>query len=256
MRTPPPLDAHAHLALDIEPSAVRALGAFIFAMTRSVDEYAQVSERRDVRTVWGVGTHPGLVGINKAFDVEAFTSSLASTPLVGEVGLDGSSRVPIAAQVKVFRSILTELQKQPRIVSVHSSGAQFQVLRELHRTPISGVILHWWTGSPELTEEAVRLGCFFSLPPAMMSSADALRLIPLERIFPETDHPYGDRYTRGNKRPGGVDEVEQRLAHLHEVEPRDIRIQCWKNLRSLINSLGVADFFSAEWTTALRNLDS
>lgn len=255
MKTPPPLDTHAHLARDIEPQAVRGLGAYVFAMTRSVNEYEEVSHRRDIRTIWGVGTHPGLVRINRAFDAEAFRRSLGSTPLVGEVGLDGASRVPMPAQLRVFRSVLAELQEQPRIVSVHSSGAHFRVLRELHRTPVDGVILHWWTGSPELTEEAVRLGCYFSLPPAMMSSTDTLKLIPIERILPETDHPYGDRYSPGAKRPGGVDEVEKRLAKFYGREPREVRIQFWRNLQRLINDVSVADFFSSEWRTTLRNLD-
>lgn len=255
MRIPPPLDVHAHLALDIEPQAVRGLAAYVFAMTRSVDEYSQILHRRDLRTIWGVGTHPGLVRINRAFDLEKFTQALSSTPLVGEVGLDGSSRVPMAAQIEVFRSILTELQKQPRIVSVHSSGAQFQVLRELHRTPVSAVVLHWWTGSPELTEEAVRLGCYFSLPPAMMSSLDILRVIPIERILSETDHPSGDRYTLGPKRPGGVGEVEQRLAVHYGMQPKELRVQLWRNLRSIVQDAGVQEHFGSEWQTTFRHLD-
>lgn len=254
MRTPPPLDTHAHLAPDIEGQAIRGLGAFIFAMTRSVDEFTQVSARRDTRAVWGIGVHPGLVRINKAFDAVDFAKALSSATFVGEVGLDGSSRVPLSDQVRVFRAVLAELQRQPRIVSVHSSGAHFQVLRELHRTPVDGVILHWWTGSPELTEEAVRLGCYFSLPPAAMSSLETLNLIPIDRMLPETDHPYGDRRTPGSRRPGGVDEVEQRIAKLHGQEPRDIRIQFWKNLRTLVDIADSRRRFGTEWQTVFNNL--
>lgn len=255
MRTPPRLDTHAHLAVDIERRAVRGLGAYVFAATRSLAEYEKAAERNDVRTIWGVGSHPGLVSVNKAFDRAAFQAALEATPLVSEVGLDGASRVGMAAQIGVFRSILEELRSTPRLVSVHSSGAHFQVLRELNRTPVDGVILHWWTGSAELTEEAVRLGCYFSLPPAMMSSVERLRLLPIDRILPETDHPYGDRLTPGTKRPGGVDEVEMRLAALHGKTPQEIRIQFWTNLRALIEKVGVADRFAPEWTEVLRHLD-
>ncbi len=255
MRTPPPLDTHAHLSPEIEGQAIRSLGAFVFAVTRSTDEFIQVSSRRDLRTVWGVGVHPGLVRINKGFDAQTFSAQVSSATFVGEVGIDGSSRVPLPDQIRVFRMVLEELQRQPRLASVHSSGAHFQVLRELHRTPVQGVILHWWTGSPELTEEAVRLGCYFSVPPAMMSSAETLKLIPLDRILPETDHPYGDRLSPGVKKPGGVDEVERRIAKLHGQEPRTVRIQFWKNLRTLVDVLNSRDRFSSEWRATFKNLD-
>lgn len=254
MRTPPPLDTHAHLAGDIDPAAVRGLGAFVLAMTRSIDEFAAVSLRSDVRASWGVGVHPGLARNIKAFDARAFSEAVASAVFVGEVGLDGGSRVPLADQVRIFRTVLEELQRQPRVVSVHSSGAHFQVLRELHRTPVAGVILHWWTGSAELTEEAVRLGCYFSLPPAMMSSLEILQLIPLERMLPETDHPYGDRRTAGVKQPGGVSEVERRIAKLHGLDTRDVRVQFWRNFRTLIDEAGGQERFGAAWRVTLENL--
>ncbi|MGI9821943.1 TatD family hydrolase [Agromyces sp. Marseille-Q5079] len=255
MKTPPPLDTHAHLDVDIDASAVRSLGAFVFAMTRSLDEFAAVSLRNDLRASWGVGVHPGLVRTIKAFDATAFSRAIASAAFVGEVGLDGASRVPMAEQVRVFRAVLEELERQPRVVSVHSSGAHFQLLRELHRTPVSGVILHWWTGSPELTEEAVRLGCYFSLPPAMMSSLDLIDLIPLERLLPETDHPYGDRRTATSKQPGAVGEVEHRIAKLRGLEPRDVRIRFWRNLRTLVDDVDGRDRFGAAWQVTFEHLD-
>lgn len=255
MRTPPPLDTHAHIAPDIDGSAVRSLGAFVFAVTRSLDEFAAVSARRDVRTVWGVGIHPGLVRNIKGFDADRFRKAVRNAAFVGEVGLDGSSRVPLQDQIRVFRGVLEELQRQPRMVSVHSSGAHFQIMRELHRTPVDGVVLHWWTGSPELTEEAVRMGCYFSLPPAMMSSTETLRLIPIDQILPETDHPYGDRRTAGRKRPGGVIEVEQRIGELHGQPPRDVRIQFWKNLRTLLDQVYGQTRLGSEWMTTFEHLE-
>lgn len=227
----------------------------MFAVTRSLDEFEVVRERRDARTLWGIGVHPGLVRANKAFAVEAFENAIKSTALVGEVGLDGSSRVPIELQIHTFRSVLQVLQRHPRLVSIHSAGAHLRVLRELHRTPVDGVILHWWTGSAELTEEAIRLGCYFSLPPAMMSSEGVLRLIPRNRLLPETDHPYGDRRTRGTRRPGGVDEVERRLAAQEGIERLEMRTQFWRNLARLVDRVDVADRLGVDWQATLQGID-
>ncbi len=162
--------------------------------------------------------------------------------------------MPLAEQARVFRAVLEELQRQPRVVSVHSSRAQFQVLRELHRTPVEGLILHWWTGSAELTEEAVRLGCYFSLPPAMMSSLQVLEAIPLERLLPETDHPYGDRRKAGVRQPGGVAEVERPIARLHGRESRQVRIQFWQNFRTLVDEVDSRQRFGVAWRSAFEHL--
>lgn len=252
MNVPPPLDTHAHIDIDIDADDLRQLGAFVFAMTRSLDEFEATQNRRDARTVWGLGTHPGLVRANKSFSAGAFEKAVQRTTLVGEIGIDGSSRVPIELQVKTFRSVLEILQRHPRLVSIHSARAQLRVVRELHRTPIEGVILHWWTGSTELTLEAVRLGCYFSLPPAMMSSEETLRLIPSNRLLPETDHPYGDRRARGNRRPGGVDEVERRLSKFHGIERFEMRIQFWRNLERLAKQIGVLERLGTDWQTTIR----
>ncbi|WP_156760368.1 TatD family hydrolase [Microbacterium karelineae] len=251
MRVPPPLDTHAHVDAAIDGSELRKLGAFIFAMTRSLDEFEVVRPRSDLRTLWGVGVHPGLVRAQKAFTPERFRQQIQDTPLVGEVGLEGSSRVPIEQQTATFRHVLEELQRHPRIVSVHSSGAHLRVLRELHRTPVDGVILHWWTGGAEMTEEAVRLGCYFSLPPAMMTSEETLRAVPPHRLLTETDHPYGDRHKRGAK-PGRVSEVEQRLADLRGIESRTQRIEVWANFAKLVDTAGVGPALPPEWQTTLR----
>jgi TatD DNase family protein len=106
-----------------------------------------------------------------------------------------------------------------------------------------------------MTEEAVRLGCYFSLPPAMMSSEETLRLIPRNRLLPETDHPYGDRRTRGDRRPGGVDEVERRLAALSGIERLEMRTHFWRNLAQLIRHVGVTERLGADWQATLRELD-
>lgn len=250
-----PLDTHAHIDTGIAEYDLRQLDAFVFAMTRSIGEFEAVRERRDIRTVWGLGVHPGLAKANKSFSTEAFEEAVNNAAIVGEVGIDGASRVPIELQIKTFRSVLEVLQQHPRIVSIHSTGAHLRVLRELHRTPVKGVILHWWTGGTELTEEAVRLDCYFSLPPAMMSKVEILRLIPHNRLLPETDHPYGDRRTLGPRRPGGVDEVERRLAVLCGFNRLEMRKNLWRNLAQLVQYVGVLERFPMEWQAVFRQFE-
>lgn len=255
MKVPPPLDMHAHLATDIAGKDVRELGAFLFSVTRSLEEYAAVAHRTDLRTRWGIGVHPKLARSVKGFDSRTFEHALRSAHFVGEVGLDGSSRVPMVEQKRVLRAMFERLQDQPRVVSIHSTGAHFHILRELHRTPIEGAVLHWWTGDPELTEEAVRLGCFFSVPPAMMASPQRLAHIPPTRILFETDHPYGDRRGPGPRRPGAVHVAEDAFAAIRGIHQREVRIESWRTFRALLDSVNGLRSLPEEWQVAVARLE-
>jgi len=250
-KVPPPLDVHAHIEAEISSEAVRGLGAFVFAMTRSLDEYALVSRRRDTRMVWGVGTHPGRQDSVASFDEDRFAEAIEGTPLVGEIGLDGGSAVPMADQVRTLRSALSVLHRTPRLISLHSADAHLQVIRELHRTPVEGVVLHWWTGSADLTDEALRLGCAFSVPPAMVSKSPILDRIPSDRLFFETDHPYGDRGTVGRRKPGRTTGVEERLGERLNSTTIEMRHLHWANLRRLVLTLGLLDLFPEGWRGVL-----
>jgi len=229
----PPIDLHAHIESDIAASDLSELGSLIFAATRSLDEAEQALSRSDPWTIWGVGCHPSLVGVQKAFDPARFAELILKTAYVSEVGLDGKSRLPLQAQQTTFDSILRTLQASPRITSIHSYAATETVLNCLTARPISGAVLHWWLGSEDETRRAVELGCFFSVNAAMLKHPDLLRLLPLDRVFAETDHPFGDRSGGRGRRPGNVENVEADLARLHRLDQPDVRRVMWRNLAEL-----------------------
>ena len=115
------LDAHAHIAPDVTPAQVAALGrSVVFAMTRSLDEARQVRNRRDSVLVWGVGVHPGVAAAREAWDPEEFTALLGSFALVGEVGLDRRGG-DLKRQRSIFKELLGIVRTEPVIVSTVSA---------------------------------------------------------------------------------------------------------------------------------------
>jgi len=229
----PPIDLHAHIEADITASDLSELGSLIFAATRSLDEAEHALGRSDAWTIWGVGCHPGLVGPQKAFDPVRFAELILKTAYVSEVGLDGKSRLPLRPQQATFDSILSTLQTSPRITSIHSHAATEAVLSCLTARPIQGAVLHWWLGGEDETKRAIELGCYFSVNAAMLKRPDVLRLLPLDRVFAETDHPFGDRSGGRGRRPGHVDNVEADLARLHGLDHDGVRRAMWRNLADL-----------------------
>ena len=239
-----PIDLHAHVSPEIGTADLVGLGALVFAVTRSIDEAEAALDRRDEWTVWGAGCHPGLVSAQQTFDVDRFEALLERTPFVSEIGLDGSSRVPMPLQRQRLGEILAVLQTSPRIASIHSYRATAEVLTELEARPISGAILHWWLGDQAQTARALGLGCYFSVNTSSLKHRDLLGIIPIERIFSETDHPFGDRYRKGVRRPGAVEDVELAIAACHGISQEAVRQRLWRNLANLVSQTGTARQFS------------
>ncbi|MEU6848391.1 TatD family hydrolase [Actinacidiphila alni] len=236
MRRLPAIDMHAHIDPDISPDDLSELSALIFAATRSLDEAERALKRSDPWTIWGVGCHPGLVGVQKAFDAARFAELINRTPYVSEVGLDGKSRVPLGTQRVTLDAVLAVLQQTPRLTSIHSFAAVDVTLECLTAQPIHGAVLHWWLGNEAQTKRAIELGCFFSVNASMLRKHELLASLPLDRILPETDHPFGDRSSGQGRRPGKVDNVEHVLAQIHGLAPERVRVETWRNFAQLVRS--------------------
>ena len=236
------MDLHAHIDTGIEAAELSALQAIVFAVTRSLDEAEQALKRSDGTTIWGVGCHPGLVGVQKAFNAERFQALVEMTPYVGELGLDGSSRVPMKLQRHTLASALGVLQRSPRITSLHSYKATSEILSLIADCPQPGLILHWWLGTASETARAIELGCYFSVNRSSVRRRDLLAQIPLDRVLPETDHPFGDK-GRGPRRPGEVGHVEAALAEFHGLNTEEIRIRTWQTLASIVQETRTGRLF-------------
>lgn len=230
----PPIDVHAHIQADMAAADLVELRSLVFAATRSLDEAEQALRRSDPWTVWGVGCHPGLVGVQKAFDPARFAELIAKTSYVSEVGLEGTSRVPMGMQRATFEAILAVLQVNQRITSIHSYGATETVLDCLAHRPIQGAVLHWWLGDAQQTQRATELGCYFSVNASMLRRPNLLDGLPLDRLLTETDHPFGDRSGGRDRRPGHVVNVERALAQLHGLDQDELRLTLWRNLTGLV----------------------
>jgi TatD DNase family protein len=185
----PPIDARAHVLTTIAERDLRQLRSVVFAVTREPAEWDAAVARQDELCIWGLGAHPQ-VPAAIAFDVDRLTEAVASTPLIGEVGLDGGSKVPMADQRRVFRAALEVSQQQSRLVTIHSTRASAAVLREIESVgDVPGAILHWWRGSVADTKRAIALGCYFSLNGAEAARPKVIALLQVDRVLTERTSP-------------------------------------------------------------------
>jgi TatD DNase family protein len=246
-----PIDAHAHVETGIAELELRALHAFVFAVTREPAEWKSASERRDRECVWGLGCHPKLPRALDQFDAEKLHELVEHQPLIGEVGLDGKSPVHMNRQRQVFRAVLDVARTHRRLVTIHSSGASEEVLTELEERPIAGAILHWWRGDETQTRRAVELGCFFSLNGAEAKRPKVLAHLPPERVLTETDFPHSTRSDPKATTPGAVQTIETALAQCWRQQSHDVRRQVWSNLGALCERTRTAGLFPRAAQAAL-----
>jgi TatD DNase family protein len=117
---------------------------------------------------------------------------------VGECGLDGPSAegAPMERQLAVLRGHLAVAREHDLPAILHCYHAHPAMLALLESTPLpeAGVVLHSYSGGPELVRPYARLGCYFSFAgpvtyPKARKPLLALKAVPPDQLLLETDAP-------------------------------------------------------------------
>ncbi len=250
MKALPSLDAHAHIDPCQASEELTETGA-VLAMTFALDEGADAINHKEPHIVWGVGCHPRFLRAEEAFNIEQFHALAEETAIVGEVGLDSGSRVPLQTQVRTFRQILEVVTELPRIVSIHSYRAEGLVLKELRRRPITVPILHGWAGSAAETSEAVELGCYFSIHSAVARQSKFRTRVPPERVLVESDHGHADPPAAIPLRVGWVEHL---VAQQYGMDVKALRRLIWQNFGTIIQKTGTLSLLPELFTSTLASV--
>jgi TatD DNase family protein len=224
------LDAHGHIDQKYSPPELEECGA-ILAMTISLDEAGRALDREDRSILWGVGCHPRSRRAQSGFDASRFEQLVRKTPVIGEIGLEIGTRVPVDLQVANFRQMLEILSAAPRLISIHAYHACTLVLDELRRRPVNVPVLHWWTGTAAQTIEAVEMGCYFSIHSAVARFSKFRKHVPIERVLLESDHGYNDPPAAI---PVRIQWAEYLVAQQYEISVQELRAQVWRNLAEIL----------------------
>lgn len=206
-------DMHCHLgfadnAVELARSFVQQ-GVWALSATVEPTEYVRMREllAEEAAVRIGVGLHPWWLSDGRCdeSDVEACLELVREERFVAEVGLDLGKRCAFSRdiQLSAFERICAVAgEVGGKVLSLHAVNAAQEVLDVLERTgclaPVAGgapacaCILHWYSGSSDQLQRAVRLGCFFSINPRMLQTKrgrEYARILPADRLLLETDLP-------------------------------------------------------------------
>lgn len=248
MKNPILVDFHCHLDLYpdfesiIEESERRGVRTLAVTTTpRAWPRNRDLTKKtKYVRSA--LGLHPQLVGESSNQELVLWEKYLPETRYIGEVGLDAGPRFfhTFQQQIHIFKRILQCCAATgDRILSIHSVRSVSSVLDLISENlpPDKGkVVLHWFTGSAEEADRAVKLGCYFSINTEMVQRPKGRRLIeklPLERIITETDGPFTKLQT-GITKPWDVEKVVEMIAMARGTTSDQISKAIVKNMKTLL----------------------
>lgn len=205
------VDSHCHLdfpdfaeELDavVERAGEAGIGMMLTIGTRlsTFDRVLAVAER--FPNVWcTVGIHPNEAANEEPTSVERLLE-LAQHPKVvgfGETGLDYFYEYSgVEAQQRNFRIHIEAAREAGLPVVIHTRDADADTARILREETDKGpfkALLHCFSSSQQLADEALELGLYISISGIVtFKKAEALKAtvttLPLDRLLVETDAPY------------------------------------------------------------------
>ncbi|MBQ3106946.1 MAG: TatD family hydrolase [Eggerthellaceae bacterium] len=151
----------------------------------------------------GLGMHPWWVADGRcgSQDMARFKELASRARFVGEVGLDFSSRWEFSrdTQLAAFEGAVDALMGADcsfrKVISLHAvqaAGSVMDVLEERGAFERHACIFHWFSGTSDELQRAIKRGCFFSIGERMLATKRGkayAQAIPLDRLLLETDYP-------------------------------------------------------------------
>lgn len=204
-------DTHAHLHfpglvndMDTHIANARNLGVkrFVTVGTNKSDSRKAVAISEKYENVYAtVGVHPHDAGEFNLRDLSEFTDMLGSDNVIaiGEIGLDYfRNHSPAEKQKEVYAVFLDMALSEKMPVVIHNRDATEDLIEVaesvIGNNSVSGII-HCFNGDKKLMKWSLDKGFYISFAgnttyKKASELREALKYIPIDRLFAETDCPY------------------------------------------------------------------
>ncbi|MBU0980712.1 MAG: TatD family hydrolase [Nanoarchaeota archaeon] len=154
---------------------------------------------------------------------------------VGEIGLDGT--LPeFDLQKERFVEQLRLASSLGKPVIIHSRKAEKEVLEILEQEKTQRVLLHCFSGSKKLVNEAIENGYFFSIPTNVVFSThfqELAKTVPSDRILAETDSPFLSPVKGERNEPANVVRTYEKIAELKGLDLEELKNIVYENYQRL-----------------------
>ena len=188
-------------------------------MSRYVDIHTHHPTLRHIEPQ-AVGVHPWQAA-EQRFDYLSLERAVA----IGEIGLDYACGVERDVQERVLREQLAVAEQRQLPVVLHCVRAFEPMMKILSEYELRAVIFHGFIGSVQQAERAVARGYYLSFGVGAFRSPktiEALRSMPLDRLFAETDES-----------DVSIEEVYERVAQMRGVGLAELKEKLEENYKKI-----------------------
>jgi TatD DNase family protein len=189
------------------------------------------------------GLHPTSVKTDYGLELGHAYSNRSGAVAIGEIGLDFYwSREYAKEQLIAFEQQLEWARDLDLPVIIHSRSAFPELLASLKKCAFPGMrgVLHAWSGSLEVFEQACRFGDFFMGIGGVVTFknarlAEIVRKTDLERIVLETDAPWLTPVPYRGKRNESayLTFIAPKIAQVKDISTEKVMAQTTQNALSL-----------------------
>jgi TatD DNase family protein len=186
------------------------------------------------------GIHP-MKATETDLNIKEMDHLFRENHMIGEIGLDFfwiEDKTSYEKQRKIFLDQLVLAGKYNCIPSIHTKGAEEEILKNLRKYGIKKSLIHWYSGPLELIDDYLQMGCYFTIGPDILSGSQVYRQIPVDRMFAETDYPTGMPWITGeNPRIDDIKIIYRELSKKLNISEKGLIIQFKENLKTLIQKI-------------------
>ena len=233
-------DAHCHLDGSSELAALQR-DEHILALIncQSPTEWETNRQLVDGHQPLSFGIHPWQATELRWSEI---TPYLEATNIIGEIGMDSVwTDVNLLEQARIFEAQLRFAHDHRKPVVLHTKGCERAVLTNIQKYP-NRYLVHWYA-SPEYQADYIRLDCYFTIGPDVLTDPAVTQLaktIPLNRLLIETDGLAA--VTWAQHRPVTVTDypmiLKQSLriiANLRGMAPAELEANVYQNLQQFLS---------------------
>ncbi len=164
---------------------------------------------------------------------------------IGEIGLDyhyeNTNKEKQKYYFEKFLSLASEIHK-PVIIHCRDAYLDTYELLEKYHQKLDGIILHCYSGSVEMMQRFLKLGCYISIAGTVTFKnakeiKEVVQSVPLNKLLVETDDPYLTPvpYRGKQNQPAYVVFVIQEIAKLKAMNYDDIAAITFNNAKKVFH---------------------
>ena len=253
------IDSHCHLDFpdlynqldDVVDRAFKNQIKYLLTICTTVESFEKIKYIiKKYKNIYGTfGIHPHETSKNKKIDSSFILNIKKNNKKIigiGETGLDFYyNHSEKSIQKKSFASHIHAASELNIPLIVHSRNAEeetYDILESESKNSNVKILIHCFTGSKNFAKKLLDINCFISVSGIITFTnstelADAVSLIPIEKLLVETDSPYlSPQPNRGKvNEPSYIIHTIDKLSEIKKIPKKLVCEHTTNNFKKLFN---------------------